>query len=160
MISRSDIVLLLTELQNNGEDVSKDISELYKSNTIPFEILKKINDKRPLDLCLFYEKLRKSYDNKRSKLYINIMKSNENAILDSKTILTTLSALLNQILQFECEDKSMFIKHSRADEIAKVLGIYFNTFNIEPSLKLLTLIKADIVALEYINSRRQDFNKN
>jgi len=159
MISRSDIVLLLTELKENGEDVTQEISDLYKSQSIPFDILKKINDKRPLDLCSFYEKLRKSYDNKRSKLYINIMKSNENAINDSKTILTTLSALLNQILQYECSDKSMFLKHSRAEEIVQVLSIYFKTFNIEPALKLLTLIKADICALEYINGRRPDFDK-
>jgi len=159
MISKSDVVILLTELQENGEDVAPEIAELYKTQTIPLETLKKINDRRPLDLCLFYEKLRKSYDNKRSKLYINIMKSNENAITDSKTILTTLSALLNQILQYECQDKAMFIKHSRAEEIVSVLNIYFKTFNIEPALKLLTLVKADICALEYINGRRQDFDK-
>ena len=154
MISRSDVVLLLTEIQAEGEDVSEDINNLYISQVIPIDILKKINDRRPLDLVLFYEKLRKSYDNKKSKLYINIMKSNENAINDSKTVLTTLSAMLNQILQFNCSDKAMFYKHARADEINKVLNIYFNTFNIEPALKLLTLIKADIVASESINGRR------
>lgn len=150
MISRSDIVLLLTELQNNGEDVSKEISDLYKSPTIPLNILKKINDKRPLDLLQFYEKLRDSYNNKRSKLYINIMKSDENLIQDAKITLTTLSALLNQILQYDVQDKPMFLKHARADEITKVLDIYFNTYNIEPAYKLLALIKADIKVLEMV----------
>ena len=154
MISKSDVLLLLTELQTSGEDVGDDITDLYKSSSIPFDILKRINEKRPLDLVTFYEKLRKSYDNKRSKLYINIMKSNENALTDPKTILTTLSALLNQILQFETDDKSMFLKHARADEITQVLSIYFKTFNIEPALKLLTLFKADICALETITGHR------
>lgn len=150
MISRSDIVLLLTELQNNGEDVSKEITDLYKSPTIPLNILKKINDNRPLDLLQFYEKLRDSYNNKRSKLYINIMKSDENLIQDAKITLTTLSALLNQILQYDVQDKPMFLKHARADEITKVLDIYFNTYNIEPAYKLLALIKADIKVLEMV----------
>lgn len=150
MISRSDILLLLTDLQNNGVDVKNDISNLYTSQTIPLDTLKKINDNRPLDLIKFYEKLRKSYNNKRSKMYINIMKADENAQLDPKVTLTTLSALLNQILQFECEDKPMFLKHSRADEIAKVLTIYLNTYNIEPAYKLLSLYKADIKVLEMI----------
>ena len=142
--------MLLTELKDNGEDVSQDIINLYKSETIPLSILKKINDSRPLDLLNFYEKIRNSYNKKRSKMYINIMRSDENALTDPKITLTTLSALLNQILQFDCEDKPMFLKHARADEITKVLGIYFNTYNLEPAYKLLSLIKADIKVLEMI----------
>ena len=150
MITRSDVVMLLTELKDNGEDVSQDIINLYKSETIPLSILKKINDSRPLDLLNFYEKIRNSYNKKRSKMYINIMRSDENALTDPNITLTTLSALLNQILQFDCEDKPMFLKHARADEITKVLGIYFNTYNLEPAYKLLSLIKADIKVLEMI----------
>ena len=150
MISKSDVVLLLTELQNNGDNVSKDILELYRSDSIPLDILKKINSFKPLSVIKFYEKIRQSYNKKHSKIYINIMRSDENAIQDAKTILTTLSGLLNQILQFDCEDKPMFLKHVRADEITKVLEIYFKTFNIEPAFKLLQLIKADIKVLEMI----------
>ena len=150
MITRSDLVLLLTDLQEKGIDVTEDITKLYQSSNIPVDVLKKINNSRPLDLLRFYEKLRESYNKKRSKLYINIMKSDENAIDDAKTILTTLSALLNQILQFEVEDKVMFYTHSRADEITKVLSIYFETKNINPAYKLLSLIKADIKILEMI----------
>ena len=150
MISKSDVVLLLTELQNSGEDVSRDIMSLYKSDTIPLEILKKINSTKPLSVVRFYEKIRQSYNKKHSKMYINIMRSDENAIQDVKTILTTLSGLLNQILQFECDDKPMFLKHVRADEITKVLDIYFKTFNIEPAFKLLKLIKADVKVIQML----------
>jgi hypothetical protein len=83
------------------------------------------------------------------------MRSDEKAIQEAKTILTTLSGLLNQILQFECEDKPMFLKHVRADEITQVLEIYFKTFNITPAFKLLKLIKADIVVSEIINGHRK-----
>ena len=44
----------------------------------------------------------------------------------------------------------MFYTHSRADEITKVLSIYFETKNINPAYKLLSLIKADIKILEMI----------
>ena len=150
MISRSDILLLLTDLQNKGIDVKEDINNLYSSSTIPLETLKKINENRPLDLLMFYEKIRESYNKKRSKMYINIMRADENAKNDAKTTLTTLSALLNQILQFECEDKPMFLKHARADEISKVLSIYFETYNIEPAYELLKLIKADCKVLQMV----------
>lgn len=150
MIAKSDIILLLTELQNKGIDVKNEMNLVLTSPTIPLEALKKINDNRSLDVLQFYEKIRKSYNNKRSKLYINIMRSDENTIGDPKTIVTTLSALLNQILQYKPEDIALFYKHARANEIVKVLEIYFNTYNLEPARKLLEITKADIKALDMI----------
>ncbi len=155
MITKSDVVLLLTELQNKGIDVKNDIALVLSSPSIPLDILKKINDNRSLDILSFYEKLRQSHNNKRSKLYINIMKADENVLKDPKTVLTTLSALLNQILQFNAEDRTMFYQHARCDEILKVLGIYFKTYSLEPATKLLALYKADIVALEMMSGRRK-----
>ena len=145
MISKDDVILLLTEMGDNNKE---DIMRVLKSSSIPLDILKKINDSKQLDLLRFYEKLRKSYNAKKSKLYINILKVDENLIEDPKTILTTASALLNQILQFDVEDEAMFYSHSRADELVKVLEIYFKTFNIEPLRKLLNLVKADLKCLE------------
>lgn len=151
MITKTDILLLLTDLQNKGADVSADIKQLMSTQVIPLELLKKINQERPLDVLNFYEKIRASYNSKKSKLYINIMKSDENVINDDPiTVLTTLSALLNQILQYKATDKPMFFKHVRCEEICQVLDIYFKTYNIQPALKLLTLFKADIKCLEMI----------
>ncbi len=148
MITKTDLLLLLTELQEQGIDTSADIKYLMSAKSIPLDLLKKINQDRQLDVARFYEKLRASYNNKKSKLYINIMRSDENTIADPNTILTTLSALLNQVLQFKAEDRVMFFKHVRTNEIVQVLDIYFKTFNIKPALKLLTLYKADIKAFE------------
>lgn len=155
MITKSDIILLLTDLQNKGFDVKSDIATVLASPSIPLDILKKVNDNRSLDILSFYEKLRQSHNAKRSKLYINIMKADENVLKDPKTVLTTLSALLNQILQFNAEDRTMFYQHARCNEILTVLGIYFKTYNLEPATKLLTLYKADIVALEMMNGKRK-----
>lgn len=148
MITKTDLLLLLTELQEQGIDTAADIRYLMSAKSIPLDLLKKINQDRQLDVARFYEKLRASYNNKKSKLYINIMRSDENTISDPNTILTTLSALLNQALQFKADDKVMFFKHVRTSEIVQVLDIYFKTFNIKPALKLLTLYKADIKAFE------------
>lgn len=154
MISKNDVLLLLTELEDSGVDCKSYIDILYTPTAPIFEILKFINKNRSLDLVNFYEKIRKSYNHKNSKLYKNIVSCDEQVEIDPNTTLTTLSALLNQIMQFKVEDKPMFMKHRRADEILKVLMIYVNTFDIQPAYKLLTLIKADLIVSEYVNEHR------
>lgn len=153
MINKSDIALLIDEL--DLEDSNKLIKELYASPNISISIMKKINDKKPLDVINFYEKLRKSYNAKKSKLYINILKSDEEE-LEVKKVLTTLSAMLNQILQYNAQDKLLFYKHIRADEISKALELYFKSFDITAAYKLLKMIKADMYVLENVSGKRND----
>lgn len=152
MITRNDCILLLTDIQNQtGENTSNYIKELFKSPSIDVNILKFINDKRQLDLTRFYEKLRKSYNNKKSSLYINIVKETE----EPTEVLTTLASLNLQILLFakNVEDKVMFYNHARSNEITYVLNNYFKTFDIQPCLKLLRLVKADLKVCEMIEGR-------
>ena len=44
MIEKTDVILLLTELQNQGMDVKDALNNVIKSPTIPLDVLKKIND--------------------------------------------------------------------------------------------------------------------
>lgn len=154
MISKQDVLLLLTELSENGVECDEQIASLYSNSYNVFTVLKFINENRSLDLVSFYDKLRKSYNKKHSQLYKNIVKCDENVETDPNLTLTTLTALLNQIMQFKTDNKGMFLKHSRAEEIIKVLEIYINTFNLQPAQKLLTLIKADLIVSEYLDGRR------
>ena len=150
MITRNDCVLLLTDIQNQtGESTSKYVKELFKSHDINIDILKYINSKRQLELTKFYQKLRKSYNNKRSSLYINIVKETD----DPTAVLTTLASLNLQILLFakNVYDKPMFFSHARSTEITLVLNNYFKTYDIQPCLKLLRLIKADLKVCEMID---------
>lgn len=150
MITRNDCVLLLTEIQNKtGENTTPYVKELFKTADINIDILKYINSKRQLDLTRFYDKLRRSYNNKRSSLYINIVKETENPA----DVLTTLASLNLQILLFakNVDDKLMFFNHARSSEITLVLNNYFKTFDIQPCLKLLKLIKADLKVCEMID---------
>jgi hypothetical protein len=83
-----------------------------------------------------------------NELYINIVKETEHP----QDVLVTLSSLLTQILLFanNVEDRQMFLRHSRADEIAHVLTSYFKDFDLTKCIKLIKLFKADIKALESI----------
>lgn len=148
MITKNDCYLLLSELNDNGVDTSGPIKDLMSSASPSLEVIKFINDNRQLDLTKFYEKIRKSYNNKKSKLYINIMKEVE----QPQDVLITLSSLLTQILLFskDANDRQMFLRHSRADEITKVLSSYFIDFDLTRCVKLIKLMKIDIKALEAI----------
>ena len=148
MISKNDLILLLTDLQENGIDVSKELSTTIK-NGVQISTIGFINAHRQLDLHKFYEKIRKSYNEKHSNLYINIM----HEIDDTNKVLTTLSALETQILIFSksAENREMFLRHSRALEISRVLSNYFQTYDLKPCIKLLQLIKADIKCLQEVS---------
>lgn len=146
MISKNDCYLLLSELESNGVDISTPL-EILVNGTAPIKnVIQFINNHRQLDLNRFYEKLRKKYNNKKSTLYINIMKEIENP----NDVLITLSSMLTQIFIFskDVEDKQMFFRHARVDEILKVLLNYNINADLKDCIKLIKLIKLDIKALE------------
>lgn len=149
MIKKNDILLLLTELQDNGEDVSKYISTLYKTKDIPIETIKFINNKREIDVASFYERLRSNYNHKKSDLYINIVKED---LTDLDEILTTLAAYNLQVLLFarKLDNKELFYKFSRVEEVTRVLNNYYRTYDIEKCRLILSLIKADLKLFEAI----------
>lgn len=149
-ITKQDCLLLLTELQDEGIECKTQLTTLLKSDSPSIEILKFINDNKQLDVVAFYEKLRKSYNQKKSKLYINIVKENFD---EPKDILTTLGSLNLQILLYnkQVENSTIFLKFVRFEEITKCLYNYAKTGDIIPCIKLLQLVKADLKILDYIN---------
>lgn len=148
MITKNDIIILLTDLQEKGLDVSNYLNNTLK-NGVSISTIQFINSNRQLDLYKFYEKIRKSYNQKHSNLYINIVKE----IDDINKVLITLSALETQILIFSknVEDREMFLRHSRALEISKVLSNYFINYDSKPCIKLIQLIKADLKCLQEVS---------
>lgn len=153
MINRNDLILILTELQDDGIDTTEQMQKVFSSGgAFPVEVVKFINDNRELDITKFYSHMRKSYNQKKSKLYINIMKDIEG----TDEVLTTLASLNLQIILFskKVEDRQLFLSHARSEEISKVLALYFQNYDLTNCIKLLRLIKADISAFEYIQGRR------
>lgn len=151
MITRRDCLLLLSELKARGVDTDNITLVALRSQDVSIDVVKFINNNRQLDANAFYEKIRKSYNHKKSNLYKNIVTCDE--IDCSSSVLTTLSALSLQILLFKdnVSDVRMFLNHTRFDEIHTALLNYSKTFDLVPCIKLLQIIKADLKAFEYIN---------
>ena len=89
MVSRNDLILILTELQEEGIDTTEQMRKVFTSSEFPVDVIRFINENREMDINKFYTHIRKSYNQKRSKLYINIMKEIE----DTNDVLTTLASL-------------------------------------------------------------------
>ena len=150
MITRRDCLLLLSELSAKGIDTDNMMRLALKSADVNIDVVKFINSNRQLDANAFYEKVRRSYNHKKSNLYKNIVTCDE--VDCSDTVLTTLAALNLQILLFRSNvsDVPMFLKHTRFEEINKVLLNYSKTYDLVPCIKVLQIIKADLKAFEYI----------
>lgn len=151
MITKRDCILLLSELAERGIDTSSMMNRALKASEIDLAVVKFINEHRQFDANAFYEKLRKSYNNKRSMLYKNIVTCDE--VDCTETVLTTLAALNLQILLYmkDVDDSKMFMSHTRVQEINEVLLNYSKTYDLVPCIKVLQVIKADLKAFEYIN---------
>lgn len=146
MLTTNDCLLLLSEIESKGIDTKEVTTKLITSG-LTQDVLKYIDTYRPLEVKQFYENIRKNYNNKKSKLYKEIVQIDQK---QPKDIVITLSCLLTQILLFSnrVEDRQLFLNHSRADEISKVLHNYFVSYDITLCVKILNLIKADLKALE------------
>lgn len=151
MITKRDCILLLSELAERGIDTTSMMNRALRAPEIDLTVVKFINEHRQFDANAFYEKLRKSYNNKRSMLYKNIVTCDE--VDCTETVLTTLAALNLQILLYmkDVEDSKMFMSHTRVQEINEVLLNYSKTYDLVPCIKVLQVIKADLKAFEYIN---------
>ena len=153
MITRRDCLLLLAELSAKGIDTDNMTRIALKSSDVDINVIKFINTNRQFDANAFYEKIRKSYNHKKSNLYKNIVTCDE--VDCSSTVLTTLAALNLQILLFmpTVSDTSMFLKHMRFEEITQSLLNYSKTYDLVPCIKVLQIIKADLKAFEFINKQ-------
>lgn len=153
MITKSDVTILLNDLQERGVDINGYLRELYSTPSIPPNVIKFLNENRSFDIANFYEKLRHNYNKKRSDLYLNIVKELDDNV---EEVLTTLASYNLQVLLYarNLEDKEMFYRNSRVEEVTRVLNNYYKTFDIESCIKVLSLIKADIKVFESL--RKED----
>ena len=68
-ITTKDCLVLLNSLKTDGVDVSEMTKKAALSKEVSLEVIEFINKNRPFEVSKFYEKLRKSYNDKRSQLY-------------------------------------------------------------------------------------------
>lgn len=153
-ITKKDCLVLLTQLKNRGVDVGDMPKKAALSQDVSLEVIDFINKNRPFEVSNFYEKLRKSYNNKKSQLYKQIVKSDEG---EPKDIIITLSSLGLQIMLFakQFEDPQMFLQQARYQELTSCLYKYSTTYDLLPAINLLRLVKMDLKAFEYLNKGEQ-----
>ena len=155
MLQVNDLVLILTDMETSGDEgAHEQLMKTLMSSTISTNTLKYINDRRPLDVTQFYERIRKNYNDKRSSLYKNIVKDIE----DPDEAISTLSAFaLNLFLyskHVEESNRKLFFKHVRAEEVTRVLNQFYKSQDVTSAIKLLRLLKADLVCFETASGRR------
>lgn len=154
MITKRDCILLLSELKARGiPNVQEMLNKAIRCNNIDMSVIKFINEHRQFEANAFYEKLRHSYNAKKSTLYKNIVTCDE--VDCTSTVLTTLSALNLQIYLYaqHLEDPKLFLRHTRVEEIAQVLMNYAKTYDLIPCMQVLQLVKADLKAFEMLNNK-------
>ena len=153
MLNKSDCMSILIKLEDKGVDINAQMKKLILAKDIPIDVLKFIAEKQGLEAVNFYEMLRKSYNNKKSKLYKNIL---DDINLDN--VCMVLSSLLLQIALYSSkltDTKDSFLQEIRANEISEALADFYKSDNIEKCLAVLNAIKTDLLVLEYLNGRRE-----
>ena len=152
MITKNDCMSILIKLEDRGINIDNYMRKLVVAKEIPLDVLKFISQHRGLEVANFYEMLRKKHNQKKSPLYLNIVKE----ISDLDEVITTLVCLLTQITLYsnKLETKDSFLKEVRAEEITRVLNEYFKNGTYDTCLALLKIIKSDLLVLEYISGRR------
>ncbi len=157
MITKNDCLTVLVALEDRGLNINQPMKKLITSKDIPLEVLKFILDNRGIEAANFYEMLRKKHNDKKSPLYHNIVKE----ITDPEEVITTLACLLVQINLYSKKlpaNKEIFQREARAEEITRVLNIYYSTGELGQSLALIKLLKTDLLVLEHISGRRDLLN--
>lgn len=152
MITKNDCMSILIKLEDRGVNIDNYMRKLAVSKEIPLDVLKFISQHRGIEVANFYEMLRKKHNQKKSPLYLNIVK--EVSTLDD--VITTLVCLLTQITLYsnKLDNKDSFLKEVRAEEITRVLNEYFKEGTYDTCIALLKIIKSDLLVLEYIAGRR------
>ena len=153
MLNKSDCMSILIKLEDQGVDINAQMKKLILAKDIPIDVLKFIAEKQGLEAVNFYEMLRKSYNNKKSKLYKNILDD-----IKLEDVCVILSSLLLQIALYSSkltDTKNSFLQEIRANEISDALADFYKSDNIEKCLAVLNAIKTDLLVLEYLNGRRE-----
>lgn len=154
-ITKQDCLVLLSQLKKDGIDTTEMSRKAAMQKDVSLDVIDFINKNRPLPVNSFYEKLRKSYNNKKSQLYKQIVKSDE--VDEPKDVIITLSSLSLQVMLYskQVEDAQMFLRQARYEEIVSCLYHYSKTYDLIPAIQLLRLVKMDLKAFEYLNNKEK-----
>lgn len=166
MILKDDCIGLLVRLEDEGvskNEVNKNLSKLLTAKDMSdpkaIEVLKFIAANKGIAAINFFEGLRQKHNKYNSPLYTNIMKFSLQEIdgsINGNEVATTLASLLTQIFLYNNKiDDNLFLKQVRASEISSALAEYSSNGDLSKCMSLLSILKSDIMVLEYLNNRRE-----
>lgn len=153
MITKQDCMSLLLKLEDAGLNIDSQMKRLILAESVPMETLTFIVKNNGMEANKFYEMLRKRHNQKKSPLYKNILSGPKSPAEDA----LTLNCLLTQIFLYgaKLDSPYSFYKEVRADEIASAVSEYLAAGEYEGCSSLLSLLKADLLVLEYASGRRE-----
>lgn len=131
-VTRIDAYKILFEKKDSGEDVSKYLDAMTKSSSsqVPLEVLEFLGyiKKEPTAFEEFAELLRSKSNNKKSKLYKELL--NDKATIDDQV--KSLSSYITNVLiaceKLEDEDTRVDLWNSSSiSQVANALSMYFST---------------------------------
>ena len=153
MITKNDCLTILVSLEDRGIDINGQMKRLLSSKEIPLDVLKFILVNKGSEVANFYEMLRKKHNQKKSPLYMNIVRE----VVDPEEVVTTLTCLLVQVSLYSRKlpaNKDIFNREVRAEEITRVLNDYYSTGTLDSCMALIKLLRSDLLVLEHISGRR------
>lgn len=141
MITKNDCFEII--IKSNIENKKQLILELSPLPLI--EVIRKVNELRLLDVTNFYKKLRKSYNQKRSKLYKDLVREIDDP--NKAAIILTIYLQNAMLYKSEVNGEELFRKSARVPEVLQVLINFFN-YDIIKTVDMLKTIRNDIKCLE------------
>lgn len=155
MLTNNDLSLILIDMEAEGvPGATEALRKTLGKPGVDFEALRFVNSNRQLDVAGFYERIRKNQNDKRSDLYKNIVRGD----WDADCALSTLHAFALQAYLYSRkvsdDAKQMFFRHARSEEVARVLHSYYENYDLSGVLRVLSLLRADLMAFESASGRR------
>lgn len=144
MLTNQDLIYFLTKWNTKEADVI--IRKLLTSSSFKGEAISYLNSLRSIDIVNFYEHLRKSYNEKHSSLYINLMR--EELSLDEQIITLASYILQANIYLKKSINKPLFIRESSLLDASRALELYYSQEDFLWVSKQLSKIKEDIKLYE------------
>lgn len=150
MLTSQDLIYFLTKCNTKEADVI--IRKLLTSSAFKGEAISYLNSTRSIDIVNFYEHLRKSYNEKRSSLYINLMK--EDLPLEDQVITLASYILQANIYLKKAINRPLFIRESEVNNSALALQKYYSQEDLLEVRNQLNKIKEDIKLYESFYRRK------
>lgn len=157
-LSIEDLLYLLSRAHTQTADALLNSLMTTRSYTTKAAAIRYLASIQSLDIANFFEHLRSSCNKGKSRLYINLMKEENNP----DDLIITLSSYILQanIYLKKSVNKRLFTEEAQLAEATEALNSYYKTRDLQLILNEVSKIKANIKLWEsYYRGGQQDEQK-